>query len=81
MYIKPTISTFNEETLKKSILAFASCGATYCAIGTAWGSTCGSASSYCPSNASYSPDTGFCPSGGNYTICPSGSAYTGSYNL
>ncbi len=81
MYLKPTIISFNEEELKKTIIAFASCGATYCAYGTAWGNTCGSASAYCPSNASYSPDTGFCPTGSNYVICPSGTKYSGGYSI
>ena len=81
MYIKPNIISFNEETLQKSILAFASCGATYCAMGRAWGNTCGSTSSYCPSNASYAPNTGFCSTGNNYAICPSGSNYKGPYNV
>lgn len=72
IYTKPKIISYSEEELEKAMVAYASCGATYCSIGTRWGNTCGSAITYCPSNASYD--------GGGIT-CPAGANYGGGWNL
>lgn len=71
-YIKPNIISYTDEELQNSIIAYASCGATYCAIGTQWGNTCGSAATYCPFNAYYDS--------GSIVTCPSGANYTGPWS-
>ena len=70
-YIKPSITSYTEQELKDTMIAYASCGATYCALGTAWGSTCGSAKTYCPANAYYDS--------GSIVTCPSGANYVGGW--
>ena len=72
IYIKPNIISFTESELRNNIIAYASCGATYCALGTRWGNTCGSAATYCPANAYYDS--------GSIVTCPSGAKYTGPWS-